>query len=62
MKKTVGQTIHYTTTPLKVKNELEFTHSYTPESGFAGGFTYTNKTDITTPGYTNLSAITGKVN
>ncbi len=42
------------------KNELEFTHSYTPESGFAGGFTYTNKTDITTSGYTNLSAITGK--
>ncbi len=25
-----------------------------------GGFTYTNKTDVTTPGYTNNSAITGK--
>lgn len=28
--------------------------------GFGGGFTYTNKTDVTTPGYENISAITGK--
>ena len=28
--------------------------------GFGGGFTYTNTTDVTTPGYLNLSAITGK--
>lgn len=28
--------------------------------GFGGGFTYTNTTDVTTPGYSNLSAITGK--
>ena len=27
---------------------------------FGGGFTYTNKTDVTTTGYTNISAITGK--
>lgn len=37
---------------------LEFTHYYY-DSGFAAGFTYTNKTDKTTPGYTNNSAITG---
>ncbi len=29
------------------------------DSTFGGGFTYTNKTDITTSGYTNISAITG---
>lgn len=27
---------------------------------FGGGFTYTNKTDVTTEGYANISAITGK--
>lgn len=38
-----------------------FTH-YVPTFGnaFGGGFTYTNKTDVTTPGYTNSSAITAK--
>ena len=35
------------------------THSF-GDWGFGEGFTYTNSTDITTPGYTNLSAITGK--
>lgn len=37
---------------------LEFDHYYS-SWGFGGGFIYTNKTDITTPGYTNNSAITG---
>ena len=38
-----------------------FTH-YVPATGnyFGGGFTYTNKTDVTTMDYTNSSAITGK--
>lgn len=35
-----------------------FSH-YFSDWGFGGGFTYTNGTDVTTPGYTNLSAITG---
>ena len=35
------------------------THSF-GAWGFGEGFTYTNGTDKTTPGYTNLSAITGK--
>lgn len=39
-------------------NTLEFNHYY--NTGFGGGFTYTNKTDKTTPGYSNISAITGK--
>ena len=38
----------------------EFTHYYVVEETFGGGFTYTNQTDKTTPGYSNLSAITGK--
>lgn len=42
------------------KNLVTFTHYYTSESGFAGGFTYTNKTDTKTPAYTNISAITAK--
>lgn len=37
---------------------LEFDHYY-GSWGFGGGFIYTNKTDISTPGYTNNSAITG---
>ena len=40
-------------------NLVEFTHYYS-EMGFGGGFTYTNKTDITTPGFNNISAITAK--
>ncbi|MDC2624121.1 DUF4465 domain-containing protein [Bacteroides ovatus] len=40
-------------------NLVELTHYYS-EMGFGGGFTYTNKTDVTTPGYTNNSAITAK--
>ena len=35
------------------------THSFS-DWGFGEGFTYTNGTDVTTPGYLNLSAITGK--
>lgn len=45
------------------KNFIEFNHYYSLNqntTSFGGGFTYTNKTDITTPDYTNNSAITGK--
>ncbi|MGX8689662.1 MAG: DUF4465 domain-containing protein [Bacteroidaceae bacterium] len=35
------------------------THSF-GSWGMGEGFTYTSSTDVTTPGYTNLSAITGK--
>ena len=35
-------------------------NNYFSNWGFGGGFTYTNTTDVTTPGYSNLSAITGK--
>lgn len=38
---------------------LSFSHYY-GNWGFGGGFTYTNKTDVATPGYKNISAITGK--
>lgn len=38
----------------------EFNHYYSTTWGFGGGFTYTNKTDKTTPGYTNISAVTGE--
>lgn len=38
---------------------VSFSH-YFSDWGFGGGFTYTNGTDTSTPGYTNLSAITGK--
>lgn len=39
------------------KGLVEFDHYYA-SWGFGGGFTYTNKTDVTTPGSYNLSAIT----
>ncbi|KAA6350596.1 hypothetical protein EZS27_002079 [termite gut metagenome] len=39
---------------------LRLNHYYTDEGLFGGGFTYTNYTDITTSGFTNISAITGK--
>ncbi len=39
---------------------IECTHYYSPAWGFGGGFVYTNKTDVTNPGFTNNSAITGK--
>lgn len=42
------------------KGLLEFSHYYSNDWGFGGGFTYTNKTDRTTPGFSNISAITGK--
>ena len=38
---------------------IQLSHYY-GDWGFGGGFTYTNKTDVKTPGYSNLSAITGK--
>ncbi|WP_455592945.1 DUF4465 domain-containing protein [Bacteroides sp.] len=38
---------------------LSFSHYYSGY-GFGGGFTYTNKTDVTSSGYKNISAITGK--
>lgn len=38
----------------------EFNHYYWEGGSFGGGFTYTNTTDINTPGYSNLSAITAK--
>lgn len=41
------------------ENIIQLSHYYS-DWGFGGGFTYTNKTDVTTPGYNNLSAITGK--
>ncbi|KAA6334404.1 hypothetical protein EZS27_017271 [termite gut metagenome] len=43
-------------------NILQFDHYYSEGEygGFGGGLTYTNYTDVTTPGYLNLSAITGK--
>lgn len=40
-------------------NVASFSH-YFASWGFGGGFTYTNTTDTTTPGYVNLSAITGQ--
>ncbi len=41
-------------------NFYRFDNYYTPSWGSWGGFMYTNKTDVTTPDYTNNSAITGK--
>lgn len=46
-----------------IQNIVEFPHYYSSYQGntsFGGGFTYTNHTDITTPGYSNISAITAK--
>lgn len=40
-------------------DQFVLTHSF-GDWGFGEGFTYTSGTDKTTPGYTNLSAITGK--
>ena len=52
----------YTKTYIKdTKNLIELPHYYSIYEGvtsFGGGFTYTNKTDKTTPGYSNNSAIT----
>ncbi|TXH54447.1 MAG: DUF4465 domain-containing protein [Bacteroidia bacterium] len=50
--------IYFHTTFKDEQELLEFDHYYS-SWGFGGGFIYTNKTDITTPGYTNNSAITG---
>lgn len=41
------------------QNLVQLNHYYSSD-GFGGGFTYTNKTDITNPGYSNNSAITAK--
>lgn len=51
----------YKVTAFKDNQSLIECNSYFhPEWGFGGGFTYTNTTDTTTPGYTNLSAAAGK--
>ena len=50
--------IYFHTTFKDEQALLEFDHYYS-SWGFGGGFIYTNKTDISTPGYTNNSAITG---
>ncbi len=51
---------YYTLTSFKDSKEIvEFNHYY-GSWGFGGGFTYTNKTDVTTAGSTNNSAITAK--
>lgn len=66
-----SQYIAYTTPPaagdynsyqvsFKDKNNLVELGHYYASWGFAGGFTYTNKTDKTTPGFYNISAIPGK--
>ncbi len=50
---------YYKTSFNDPQNILSFDHYY-GDYGFGGSFTYTNKTDITTAGYGNISAITGK--
>lgn len=40
-------------------DQFVLTHSFA-QWGFGEGFTYTSGTDVTTPGYSNMSAITGK--
>lgn len=43
-------------------NFFVFDNYFTPAYYSWGGFMYTNKSDVTTAGYTNNSAITGKAN
>ncbi|KAA6315774.1 hypothetical protein EZS27_033816 [termite gut metagenome] len=50
---------YYQTNFKEPLNILQFKHYYN-DRGFGGGFTYINYTDLTTPGYSNLSAIAGK--
>ena len=50
----------YKVTSFTDSKSLVECNSYFSNWGFGGGFTYTNTTDVTTPGYSNLSAITGK--
>ena len=50
----------YKVTSFTDSKSLVKCNSYFGDWGFGGGFTYTNTTDVTTPGYLNLSAITGK--
>ncbi len=50
----------YKVTSFTDSKSLVKCNSYFSDYGFGGGFTYTNATDVTTPGYLNLSAITGK--
>lgn len=50
---------YYKTQFTDIYATLSFNHYY-GNWGFGGGFTYTNKTDVTTPGFKNISAITGK--
>ena len=45
------------------QNLVELPHYYNnnaEDTSFGGGFTYTNRTDITTAGFSNISAITAK--
>ena len=50
----------YTKTSFRDNSSLvEIPHWYSADKSFGGGFTYTNTTDVTTPGYVNISAITG---
>jgi hypothetical protein len=55
-----GEWGYMSTTFTDPQNLVTFSNYYHPSWGFGGGFTYTNKTDVTTSGYTNISAITGK--
>lgn len=54
-----GEWGYYVTSFKDPQQLAQFSHYYA-SWGFGGGFTYTNTTDVSTPGYTNLSAITGK--
>ena len=51
---------YYNQAIFKDANNLIECNNYFASWGFGGGFIYTNKTDVTTPGFTNNSAITGK--
>lgn len=55
----VGEWGYYKSQFTDTYASLSFSHYYA-ELGFGGGFTYTNKTDVTTAGFSNISAITGK--
>ena len=52
-----GEWGYYQSSFTDIDGLANFTHFYA-SWGFGGGFTYCNTTDTTTPGYTNLSAIT----
>ena len=54
-----GEWGYYVTSFKDPQQLAQFSHYYA-SWGFGGGFTYTNTTDVSTSGFTNLSAITGK--